>query len=124
MRVFRVEHKRIRDRWIKSAYSGPYSIRRKWDGLDEMLDEHMNPYTHPCIDSDIRKYLSMDTDWFCGFSDMKSLYSWFGDWIAHLYDAGFVIREYETPIAIHGDSGRQLVFKITESKRIGNYNLV
>lgn len=124
MIVLRVEHKRKRDSYIKSAYAGPYAIRDKWDGLDEMVDEHTNPFTHPSIDDDIRKYLSMDPDWFCGFKNMSDLKKWFGDWFGPLHDAGFVIREYKTDIAIHGDSGRQLVFKVTESKKMGNYNLV
>ena len=123
MRVLRVEHKRKRDRFVKSAYVGPYASRG-WDGIDEMLDEHMNPFTHPCIDDDIRKYLSMSNDWFCGFKNESDLEKWFGDWRGPLHDAGFVVREYETQIVVHGESGRQLVFKITDSEKIKTYNLV
>lgn len=124
MRVLRVEHRRIKQRYDNQVYAGPYTTPIKWDGLDEMIDEHINAWTHPSIDDDIRKYLALGPEWFCGFSNNQALYDWFGDWLGPLHDAGFVIRVYETQSVFYGESRKQLVFKTAESKKIVTYNLI
>lgn len=106
--IYRVEH--------AVSGHGPY---RHYDGLDRLVQlpisrrlnrAHGSMFSHPSPSADpgLRPG-AVDPFEFCGFSNMRMLFSWFGGWLPQLLRSGFTIRVYRC-VAITRESNFQALF--------------
>lgn len=100
---------------------GPYNRNTRYDDedTDHVLSElniaHCD-FAHPTPQLDGIGYIEQEE--YCGFIDMDSLRTWFGDWVKDLAAVGFELLVYKVPIDEVRIGGSQAVAAIKSDQLV------
>ena len=57
-------------------------------------------------------------EYYCGFNSLEKLHQWFRGFLERLQSYGFCINKYESDDVCLSASGKQLVFRLKEARRL------
>lgn len=127
MRVFRVEHRSIKN-YTTGHAAGPYGYFTEHDDISKVADTLANTHNstngHPGPYQDgLGDYVASDTVFGCPSYDITR--QWFWGFLTRLRRVGFVASEYEVPAHYvrRGKSQRQLLFNIDKAQLVAHHAL-